>query len=43
MKQWLISLLAALVLVACSDDDNRLTVEPTAHGTVTDNQGNTYG
>lgn len=43
MKQWLISLLAALVLVACSDDDNGLTVEPTAHGTVTDNQGNTYG
>lgn len=43
MKQWLISLLAALVLVACSDDDNGLAVEPTAHGTVTDNQGNTYG
>lgn len=43
MKQWLISLLAALVLVACSDDDNGLTVEPTVHGTVTDNQGNTYG
>lgn len=43
MKQWLISLLAALVLVACSDDDNGLMVEPTAHGTVTDNQGNTYG
>lgn len=43
MKQWLISLLAALVLVACSDDDNGLTVESTAHGTVTDNQGNTYG
>lgn len=43
MKQWLISLLAALVLVACSDDDNGLAVEPTAHGTVTDNQGNIYG
>ena len=43
MKQWLISLLAALVLVACSDDDNGLAVEPTVHGTVTDNQGNTYG